>query len=38
MKALIRRKRQGAATDSPNTGEELQVKFLADSGENSLKY
>ena len=23
---------------TPITGEELQVKFLSDSGENSLKY
>jgi len=28
---------RGIQTD-PITGEELQVKFLTDSGENSLKY
>jgi hypothetical protein len=32
---------EGADADSPKTpftGEELQMKFLPDSGENALKY
>ena len=35
---LCKFNRAKAATDYHFTGEELQVKFLSDSEENSLKY